>query len=202
MIEESGTPSSRLAFGEGARPSNGAPGSSIFSRGSHVLRVYPAPVPTVRAATHADLEALIPLWRELEAVQGPFRAYPVTEDPEGRVRASFKAAIEAKDADLLIALEGDEAVGMALIRPDHPSKMSDEVAADLGRVVVRPDRRGTGVGRALVLAAENWARDRGIRTLVATIYTANEPSREFWRAMGFELFVERLTRVVPPEEGG
>lgn len=159
-------------------------------------------MPTLRAATHADLDDVIPLWRELEAVQGPLRAYPVTEDPEGRIRASFIAAIEARDAELLVAFEGDAVVGMALVRLDHPSKMSDEVAADLGRVVVRPDRRGTGIGKSLVRAAEAWARDRGIRTLVATIYMANEPSRGFWRSMGFEPFVERLTRVVPPEGSG
>lgn len=159
-------------------------------------------MPTVRAATHADLEAVIPLWRELEAVQGPLRAYPVTADPENRIRASFSSAIEADDATLLVAFDGDEPVGMALLRLEHPSKMSDEVAADIGRVVVRPDRRGTGTGRALVRAAEAWARDRGIRTLVATIYVANESSRGFWRAMGFGPFVERLTRVVPPEGSG
>ena len=164
--------------------------------------MYPAPVPTVRAATHADLDALIPLWRELEAVQGPLRAYPVTSDPENRIRASFTSAIEADDATLLVALDGEEPVGMALVRLEHPSKMSDEVAADIGRVVVRSDRRGMGIGRVLVRAADAWARDRGIRTLVATIYRANESSRRFWRTMRFEPFVERLTRVVPPEEDG
>ena len=166
------------------------------------MRVYPARVPTVRAATHADLDLVIPLWRELEAVQGPFRSYPPVVEAEARIRASFSAAIDSPDADLLIAWDGDEPVGMALVRLDHPSKMSDEFAADLGRVVVRSDRRGSGIGRLVVHAAETWARDRGIRTLVAMIYLANEDSRKFWRAIGFEPWVERMVREVPPEAPG
>jgi GNAT superfamily N-acetyltransferase len=153
-------------------------------------------VPTVRAATLDDLEAVIPLWRELEAVQGPQRAYPVVARAEERIRAAFTAAIEADASDLLLAVEDGQAVGMALVRLERPSKMSDELAADLGRVVVRSDRRGTGVGRAIVDAAEAWARDRGVRTLVASIFIANEGSMRFWRAVGFEPWVERLVREV------
>ena len=63
-------------------------------------------------------------------------------------------------------------------------------------MVVRSDRRGTGVGRAIVDAAEAWARDRGVRTLVASIFIANEGSMRFWRAVGFEPWVERLVREV------
>jgi len=155
-------------------------------------------MPSVRAANHADLDFLLPLWRELEEVQGPYRAYPPVEEAETRIRASFTGAIDAEDADLLVAFDGPDAVGMALVRLEHPSRMSDELAAELSRVVVRSDRRGSGAGRALVEAVEAWAAERGVRTLVASIFVANEPSRSFWRAVGFTPWVERLVRVVPP----
>ena len=153
-------------------------------------------MPAVRAATRDDLQQLIGLWRELEAVQRRFRLYPAAVDAEARITASFLAAIEGPDAEILLACEDEEPIGMALVRLDHPSRSSDEVAAELMRVVVRPDRRGSGAGRALVEAAERWAKERGVRTLVAAIFVANEPSRSFWRAVGFEPWVERMMREV------
>jgi GNAT superfamily N-acetyltransferase len=153
---------------------------------------------TVRAATPEDLPAIMPLWRELEEAQGAYRLYPPVAEAEDRVTASFRAGIDADDADVLVAFDGTEPLGMALVRLERPSRMSDELAAELSRVVVRARRRGSGTGKALVEAAEGWARGRGIRTLVASIFVANEPSRGFWRAAGFEPWVERMVREVRP----
>jgi len=155
-------------------------------------------VPTIRAATHDDIDALVPLWHELEATQSRFRAYPVADDAEQRLLASFRAAVDAEDGDVLVAYDGDEPIGMALVHLEHPSRQSDELAAELSRVVIRSDRRGTGLGKALIAAAESWARGRGVRTLVAAIFVANEPSRRFWTAIGFEPWVERMVREVGP----
>ena len=138
----------------------------------------------------------MPLWRELEAAQGPLRAYPPVAEAEARIRASFSAAIDSPEADLLVAFEGEEPVGMALLRLEHPSRMSDELAAELSRVVVRSDLRGTGAGRLLIDAAASWARERGVRTLIASIFITNQDSMRFWRAVGFKPWVERLVREV------
>ena len=160
--------------------------------GEYILRG----VSIIRPATHDDIEALVPLWHELEATQSRFRAYPVAPDAEERLVASFRAAVDAQDADVLVAFDGPDPIGMALVRLEHPSRQSDELAAELSRVVVRSDRRGSGVGKALVDAAGAWALDRGIRTLVAAIFVANEPSGRFWKAIGFEPWVERMVREV------
>jgi GNAT superfamily N-acetyltransferase len=153
---------------------------------------------TVRAATHQDLPEIMPLWRELEQAQGLYRLYPPVAEAEERITASFRAGINADDAVVLVALDGDEPLGMALVHLERPSRMSDELAAELSRVVIRAGRRGSGAGKALVQAAEAWARERGIRTLVASIFVANEPSRGFWRAVGFEPWVERMVREIRP----
>jgi len=140
----------------------------------------------------------MPLWRELEQAQGAFRLYPPVAEAEERITAAFRGGIDSADADILVVFDGDEPVGMALVHLERPSRMSDELAAELSRVVVRSGRRGSGVGNRLVDAAEEWARDRGIRTLVASIFVSNEPSRGFWRAIGFEPWVERMVRKVRP----
>ena len=141
----------------------------------------------------------MPLWRELEEAQGGYRLYPPVADAEERVTASFRAGIDADDGDVLVAFEGDEPVGMVLVHLERPSRVSDEQAAELSRVVVRSGRRGSGAGKALVAAAEAWARDHGVRTMVAAIFVDNERSRGFWRAVGFEPWVERMVREVRRE---
>jgi aminoglycoside 6'-N-acetyltransferase I len=56
---------------------------------------------------------------------------------------------------------------------------------------VDEDVRGTGVGRALMEAAEGWARDRGCVELASDALLENELSHAAHRALGFEV-VERI----------
>jgi GNAT superfamily N-acetyltransferase len=153
-------------------------------------------VPTVRRATEHDLDALMSLWRDLEDAQGPLRVFPMSDDAGARIEASFRDAFARDDADVLLVLEGGEPLGMALVHIENPSRMSAEVAVELSRVVVRAGRRGEGIGSLLVEAAAAWARGHGITRLVAAVFVANEASRAFWRAEGFEPWVERMIRPV------
>ena len=150
----------------------------------------------VRAATIADLDSLNALWHELERAQGSFRVFPVAANGEERVMRSFSEAIRSRDGDVLVAVDGDEPVGMALVRVERPSRMSDVEVVELSRVVVRDGRRGAGIGRSLVDAAHAWARAHGVANLMAGIFVANESSRRFWTTAGFEPWVERLIKPV------
>ena len=50
---------------------------------------------------------------------------------------------------------------------------------------VAPDARGAGVGRALVDAVADWARDRGCDRLVLSVSESNQAARRFYEACGF-----------------
>lgn len=56
---------------------------------------------------------------------------------------------------------------------------------------VDEDLRGTGVGRALMEAAERWARDRGFDELASDALLENQLSHAAHQALGFEV-VERI----------
>jgi len=56
---------------------------------------------------------------------------------------------------------------------------------------VDEDRRGQGVGRALVRAAESWARARGLREMASDTVLTNDASIAAHRALGFSE-VERI----------
>jgi ribosomal protein S18 acetylase RimI-like enzyme len=50
---------------------------------------------------------------------------------------------------------------------------------------VAPDARGAGVGRALLDAVADWARDRGCDRLVLSVTESNEVARRVYEAYGF-----------------
>ena len=51
---------------------------------------------------------------------------------------------------------------------------------------VTPEKRGTGIGRALIAAAEAWAVDRGHSELASNAVLENNASERAHKALGFE----------------
>jgi aminoglycoside 6'-N-acetyltransferase I len=51
---------------------------------------------------------------------------------------------------------------------------------------VAAEHRGHGFGRALMRAAEQWARDEGCHELASDTWLDNEPSQRAHEALGFE----------------
>jgi aminoglycoside 6'-N-acetyltransferase I len=62
---------------------------------------------------------------------------------------------------------------------------------------VDPDARRHGVGRALVRAAEGWARERGLREFASDALLENVISQRAHEALGF-VEVERAVRYRKP----
>lgn len=150
----------------------------------------------VRTAERADLDAVIALWRQLEEVQGPARVYPLPPDVEDEMRARFTDAIDDPDARLLLAMSDGRAVGMALARAG--GNWGTPIV-DLSKVVVDEGQRRSGVGEALVAAAESFARERGARFLEAKVFAGNDGARTFWERIGFGPRYEAVVRRVSPE---
>ena len=54
-------------------------------------------------------------------------------------------------------------------------------------LVVAPPSRGRSVGRALVIAAERWSRERRLRSLHAEVERTNLPSLGLFTALGYAI---------------
>jgi mycothiol synthase len=52
---------------------------------------------------------------------------------------------------------------------------------------VDPDRQGTGLGRALVVAGLSWLHEHGTPVGMLYVDAANEPALALYRAIGFEI---------------
>jgi ribosomal protein S18 acetylase RimI-like enzyme len=61
----------------------------------------------------------------------------------------------------------------------------ERTRARLVSMWVAKERRGRGVGRALVDAVIAWARECGARTMVLTVTSNNETATRFYEGLGF-----------------
>ena len=53
-------------------------------------------------------------------------------------------------------------------------------------LAVAESHRGTGLGRRLMLAAEDWLRDRGVVKLQLMVRSANAGVLDFYDRLGYE----------------
>lgn len=78
-------------------------------------------------------------------------------------------------ADHLVAYDGDRAVGAGRLVVEPPGFEGSDPdlgpVGHLGRLAVRPEARGTGLGLDLVAAVEARARERGLRVMMLSAQT-------------------------------
>jgi len=102
--------------------------------------------------------------------------------------AEFFAGRAVEPMAVLLAEDAaGRAVGMAelSIRPHAEGCRTNRVGYLEGWYVV-PQARRTGVGRALVAGAQDWARRQGCAEIASDTETSNRASRKAHEAIGFE----------------
>ncbi|HSJ93748.1 MAG TPA: GNAT family N-acetyltransferase [Gaiellaceae bacterium] len=98
-------------------------------------------------------------------------------------RRYVRAIRRSKAAAVLVAEAPEGIVGrLSLSRDPHPASRH---VADLG-LMVAADWRRRGVGRALMLGAEEWARSAGVRKLELHVLPNNEAAISLYESLGYE----------------
>jgi ribosomal protein S18 acetylase RimI-like enzyme len=115
-----------------------------------------------------EANAAAALWAEA----GLVRAW---NDPH----ADIAAALACPTSTILAAREGERIVGTVLAGYDGHRGW-------LYYVAVAADRRGTGLGRALVAAAEQWLAAQGARVIRLMVRADNDAVTGFYEALGYE----------------
>jgi GNAT superfamily N-acetyltransferase len=105
------------------------------------------------------------------------------EYTQERGRAGFKHAVHDRDADVLLAIEGERVVGLASVYADILS-IRYGPRCWLQDLIVTSSHRGAGVGAKLIDAASDWARDRGCTHLELSSGDGRKDAHRFYRAQG------------------
>ena len=152
----------------------------------------------IRALAPDELDLVEPLWRALHAHHVPMGEVIAPVRPENeswrRRRRQYEAWVGAGDAVLLLAEDGQRAVGYAAVRVEGGPSTWDvgERVAELETLSVAPDARGSGIGRDLVAAAREAAATRGATALFVGVAAANEGALRFYEREQFRRFYTYL----------
>jgi len=146
---------------------------------------------SIRKATAADVEALVPLLADLFSIEADFRP-----DVERQRRGLALLLAAPAQSLVLVAERGGEVVGMVTVQL-VVSTAEGAQSGLLEDMVVAPAARGRGIGRRLLEAAEGWTRERGATRLQLLADRENGPALRFYERMGW-----RGTRLVCLRRGG
>ncbi len=133
----------------------------------------------LRPATAADLATIIELIRALAEYEREPDA--VSLDPEELRRHLFGPRPYAEV--ILAETEAGASVGFALFFHNF-STWEGRPGIYLEDLFVRPEYRGQGYGKALLAALARLAIERGCARLEWAVLDWNEPSIQFYRALG------------------
>jgi len=125
------------------------------------------PALSIAAIEDADIAEVIALWQQC----GLTRAW---NDPA----ADIALARTGANATVLLGRDDGALVASVLVGHDGHRGWVYYVAIDL-------DRRHTGYGRAIMIAAENWLRARGIEKLQLMVRSDNAQVHAFYRSIGY-----------------
>lgn len=86
-------------------------------------------------------------------------------------------------ADVLLALVNNECAGFALFFPSYSTFLA-KPGIFLEDLYVKPEWRGKGIGKALLLRVAQTARERGCGRFEWEVLDWNEPSIGFYKSLG------------------
>lgn len=133
--------------------------------------------PTVRLATEADSDTLARMQREFN------EEFDNDSAPEHDVLAK-RIHGYINSGEMFFLLAGEEPDGHAQVAL-HPTLYSPDREAYLGELWVRPERRGHGLGRALLEEAMEEARRRGCDHFHVTTSMDDQGARGLYESAGF-----------------
>jgi len=122
----------------------------------------------ITAIEDADVSSIVSLWERC----GLTRPW---NDPA----ADIALARKGPNSTILVGREDERIVASAMVGHEGHRGWVYYVAVD-------PDRRGQGLGRAIMKAAEDWLRQAGIAKLQLLVRQDNAKASAFYETIGYD----------------
>src|SRR5882724_12535296 len=148
----------------------------------------------IRPARIEDVPVILGLIRELATYERAPDEVTATEEQLVDVLFGEKAV-----AEVLLAFEGKSPVGFAVFFHNFSTWLG-RTGLYLEDLFVKPDKRGKGYGRALLVDLAKIARDRECGRMEWAVLDWNEPAIKFYRTLGAKPMDEWTVFRLTPEE--
>lgn len=156
-------------------PSPSSPSFAPFEAGG--IRVE------IRRAEPRDAAALVELARAVESEEQSWLIGGPEWSDLGAARRYLRETRRRRDRAVLVADAAGAIIGrLSVTRGRHPATAHVAVVA----LIVAHARRRQGIGRALMEAAEAWARDVGVSKLELSVFAHNAPAIALYERLGYE----------------
>jgi GNAT superfamily N-acetyltransferase len=152
----------------------------------------------IRLAEQNDLPAIVRLAAlEVEFRQGP-PIYLEGGPPDTEYLRTLHAGLFEKGGVQFVALVDGDVVGiLTLLYEGRFAPICADAAPFVSTTVTDPTRREAGIGRMLVRAAADWAREQGHENLDVSFQVSSPLLRSFWRRAGFVPIGWKVARRLP-----
>jgi len=142
---------------------------------------------TIRVGRRSDAGEIAQLTTQL--------GYDLTE---GDAAARLSRILPRDDQRFLVADFDGRAVGWAhIVLVEY---VDAEAFALIGGLVVDKVHRGSGIGRALMNGAENWARERGVSMVRLSSTVARTAAHQFYENLGYTKIKTQHSFIKPLDE--
>src|ERR1700737_522691 len=132
----------------------------------------------IRPARASDVPVILQLIRDLATYERAPNEVTATEKGLTEVLCGEKPA-----AEVLLAFENETAAGFAVFFHNFSTWLG-RPGLYLEDLFVRPEHRGKGYGRALLIELAKIARDRGCGRMEWAVLDWTEPAIQFYRKLG------------------
>lgn len=156
----------------------------MFARANHYSEENGSEI-AISTPDVAEIPRLITLINALAYEHSELFIQPI--DPvtgRDQLRRHLMSIAASGDETVLVARDGDALVGLITgMRGDHPARRG---VVEIG-VGVLPEYRGQGIGFALMMALERWAREAGCHRLSLRVVTRNAAAIKLYCKAGFAI---------------
>ncbi|HHQ44936.1 MAG TPA: GNAT family N-acetyltransferase [Candidatus Altiarchaeales archaeon] len=128
-----------------------------------------------RGLEKGDIEKIVRLRREYYECMGEKLTVPSLE--------KFKSDLEKQVMNQRLVIADDDGFAGAIFLEDR-----DGADVYVKTLQVEPEKRGLGIGTALLKEAEDWAKSIGATSMTLTVKPENTIAKELYENKGFKLY--------------
>lgn len=144
----------------------------------------------VRPATHDDATDLAALVRSIDIRSTALTSRTPSDGTE--LAARIDSVLDEDSRVVLVACDdAGQLLGMLAARRDELSAVETTAVLHVTHLLVEPDSRRRGIGRALLAAAVQIAEEQGIEHLVASAAAGSREGNRYLSRLGFAPLVVR-----------